>query len=299
MSDVAAQIARRALIASLCALPRNAMSRLAGRAAGLTLPTRLREPLLGRFARSVGADLSETRDPLASFPSLQAFFTRELRPGARPIGARPDALVSPCDGAWGVCGRIASATALQLKGIPYSIGALLGAADAAREFEGGEYATLYLSPRDYHRFHAPCRARVERASYLPGSLWPVNRAGLEGVPGLFTRNERIAVWLRPDEPASAGSAGRLCVVAVGATMVGKVRLSFDDLETNRPGRGGRSVDYPEPPPHLERGEEFGRFEFGSTLVLLAAPGLLRFDPGEAGRAVCLGRPIGSWTVRGA
>ena len=266
-------------------LPRNALSRLAGRIAGARLPAPLVLAEIALFARAVGADLAEMRDPPDSFRSLQEFFTRALREGVRPIDPAPDALVSPCDGAWGESGTVRQATLLQLKGRPYGLAELLGSAADAARFEGGAYATFYLSPRDYHRFHSPCDARVERASYQPGTLWPVNRAGLEGVDGLFAQNERICAYLR-----GAPGDALLCLVAVGATMVGKVRVTFDTLETNRPGAAPETRSYRDV--RLSKGQEWGRFEFGSTLVLLGEPGRVAVEPRPPGTPLRLGERIG-------
>jgi len=280
----------RLTLSALRLLPRNLISRAAGRFAAARLPRPLVHAEIRAFARAVGVDLSEVRDPLDSFPSLQAFFTRALREGARTIEPAPDALVSPCDGAFGESGTVRGGQLLQLKGRPYGLPDLLGDAADAAQFEGGGFATLYLSPRDYHRFHAPCAARVERVTYRPGTLWPVNRIGLEGVDGLFAQNERICAFMR----ASPGDA-LLCLVAVGATMVGKVRLTFDSLETNQAGARAEQRRYPEGIP-LAKGEEWGRFEFGSTIVLLSEAGKVALDLRPPGTAVRLGERIGRLLV---
>ncbi len=277
----------RVALSALRLLPRNLISRAAGRFASARLPRALVRAEIALFARAVGVDLSEVRDPLDSFASLQAFFTRALRDGARAVDPATDALVSPCDGAWGQSGIVREGQLLQLKGRPYGLRELLGGADDEARFEGGAYATLYLSPRDYHRFHAPCAARVERVTYLPGTLWPVNRIGLEGVDGLFAQNERICAFMRTD-PGNA----ELCLVAVGATMVGKVRLTFDSVETNLSGAREERRRYREGIA-LAKCEEWGRFEFGSTIVLLAEPGRITLDPRPAGTPVRLGARIGS------
>jgi phosphatidylserine decarboxylase len=296
-SDYPARVpaAHRAIaLGALRRLPVHALSRAAGRVASLRLPEPLRAPACRAFARAFGADLGEVRDPLGSFASLQAFFTRALRDGLRPIDPDPEALVAPCDGSWGEAGRISDGTLLQLKGRPYSLAALLGDEATAKAFEGGWFATLYLAPRDYHRFHAPCDAYVSRAVYLPGSLWPVNRIGLEGVPGLFAENERICAFVRrhPNQRES------LAIAAVGATLVGKVHVGFDDtLTTNARERTPRWRSY-DPPRRLVKGLEWGRFEFGSTLVLAAAPGSLEITPQPPGTALRLGTRIGTIGQRG-
>ncbi|MGH0029897.1 MAG: archaetidylserine decarboxylase, partial [Myxococcota bacterium] len=206
-------------------------------------------------------------------------------PGVRPIDPAPEALVSPCDGFWGASGRVEEGELLQVKGRPYSLAALLGDAEQARRLEGGAFATFYLSPRDYHRFHMPCDATPVAARHLPGTLLPVNGLGLHGVDGLFAGNERIAAsFVLP-------GGGELAIVAVGATNVGKVRVTFDDL-TTQTGRGPEARRYVDARP-LAKGEEWGRFEFGSTLVLVAAAEALRLEPEEPDRVLRLGTRIGT------
>ena len=274
-------------------LPLNAISRLAGRLARARLPRALLHPGIRTFSRLLRVDLSEAREPVESFRSFQDFFTRELRDGARVIDPAPEAFVSPCDGAWGVAGPIQDGTLFQVKGRPYSVAALLGSDADAKAFEGGQFATLYLSPRDYHRFHSPADAEVVSTRYLTGRLWPVNRIGLEGVPGLFSENERICAWMRL---RSTGDAD-VCLVAVGATLVGSVKLVFDSLTTNEAGNVSTMRDY-DPPVSLARGAEWGRFEFGSTIVVLARPGAVEIHFEPPGTPVRLGDRIGT-TVNAA
>jgi phosphatidylserine decarboxylase len=326
------------VLGALRRLPVHALSRAAGRAASVRLPALLRAPACRAFARAVGANLAEVRDPLDSFASLQDFFTRALRADARTIDPDPAALVAPCDGSWGACGRIADGSLLQVKGRPYSLAALLGDEAAAKALEGGWYATFYLAPRDYHRFHAPCDGFVSRAVHLPGSLFPVNPIGLAYVPDLFAENERICALVRlrasstrqvsrsaqgreaarapqvsrsepqASEDHRAGEAERsanpreteasedhkesLALVAVGATLVGKVQVTFDTLTTNTRDRAPRWRHY-DPQPRFVKGGEWGRFEFGSTLVLAAAPGALELAPQAPGSRLRLGERIGT------
>lgn len=280
----------KALILFLRLLPKNLLSRLAGFVASISLPLPLRRLQLRSFGKTFGVNFDEVKAPLDEFRSVQEFFVRELKPGCRPIDPAPNAFVSPCDGAWGQSGVVENGSLLQVKGRPYSVGALLGDDELAARFEGGPYATLYLSPKDYHRFHSPVSGRVVRADYLPGTLWPVNRAGVHFVEGLFAENERIVAWLVPE----AHPSELLCMVAVGATCVGKVKVNFDTLETNIP-RTSRTVrEYPEgEQPRLTKGEEWGRFEFGSTIVLVATPGWAQLDVQAPGSRLILGRRIGS------
>ena len=276
-------------MAVLRLLPVHALSRLVGRLVSIRLPVSLRAPTCRGFARLFGADLSEVADPLDSFESIQSFFVRRLRPGCRPIDPARDAFVSPCDGAWGEAGIVENGQLLQVKGSPYALADLLGDADAARAFEGGWFATLYLAPRDYHRFHTPCDVDVRRAVHLPGSLWPVNRIGLEGVPGLFAENERIVAFFE------RAGAEFLAIAAVGATNVGKVHVGFDSLSTNVGDVPPTWKRY-DTPPTLAKGDEWGRFEFGSTLVLAARPGALTLDAQPVGTPLRLGTRIGTLGV---
>ena len=278
----------RFALAALRALPLHALSRGAGWLAARRLPEPLQRAEIRLFGAAVGVDFSETRDPIAAFPTLQAFFTRALADGARPIDAAPSAVVAPCDGAWGAAGEVASGTLLQMKGRPYSLGALLGDDAEAKRYEGGTYATFYLSPRDYHRFHMPCAATVRHATYLPGSLWPVNRIGIEGVPGLFAENERISAVF--DVVADAAD---LAIVAVGATLVGKVRVAFDDLCTGAEASPRSRAYEGDAARAFAKGEEWGRFEFGSTLVMVAARSALTLDIPPPGTPLRLGTRIGT------
>lgn len=271
-------------MAALRRLPVHALSRLAGRVAGWPLPGPLQRAEIRLFGRLVGVDFSEVRDPIGRFTTLQDFFTRALQPGVRPVDPAPDAVVAPCDGVWGASGVVEQGTLLQLKGRPYSLAALLGDEQQARRFEGGPFATFYLSPRDYHRFHMPVDARPVHARYLPGGLFPVNSIGLRGVDGLFAENERVVTTF------ALPSGGRLAIAAVGATLVGKVRVAFDDLTTQA---GARAERHYADLPTYAKGEEWGRFEFGSSLVMVAGADTLGLDARPAGAPLRLATRIGS------
>lgn len=279
----------RAMIAGLKLVPKNAVSRAAGHVAALRLPGPLRRAQLRAFARAFQVDLQEAQEPLEAYGSIQEFFVRSLKEGARPVDQNQDSFVSPCDGAWGETGTIDNGTLFQVKGRPYSVASLLADAEEASRFEGGTFVTLYLSPRDYHRFHAPCGGRVVRADYVPGTLWPVNHAGIQHVHGVFAQNERICAYLAPEENNLEKC---ICMVAVGATMVGKVHVNFDELTTNVKNAWSVKRSYAGKEPALEKGEEWGRFEFGSTIVLLLPKGLVDLDIAPNGTAVRLGSRIG-------
>ena len=284
-------------ISALRLLPRNAISRLAGRIAVIRLPQPLQRWQIIAFAWIFGVNRAEVRDPIGSFACVQDFFIRELKSGVRPIDGAADSIVSPCDGAWGASGRIEAGQILQVKGRPYSLADLLGEDGDAKRYEGGTFATLYLSPRDYHRFHTPGALCVSRIRYLPGSLWPVNQIGIRGIDSLFAQNERVCAFMNLEEGSERKNRGGegLCVVAVGATMVGKVKLNFDSLTTNVKGAVAEVREYGEQGPHFDRGREWGRFEFGSTLVILLAREEGELDSVALGTPVKLGTRIGRFT----
>jgi phosphatidylserine decarboxylase len=259
--SVGPRVAIERLAASLVSFP--ASSRVVGRMADLRLPPYLLRPLLRSYVRAFGVDLGEAAEPLESFDSFNSFFTRRLRAGARPVAGGSDAVVSPSDSRLSAIGPVPPDGRLeQVKGSTYSIEALLGAAEDAAPFRRGVHATLYLSPAMYHRVHAPVDGRIVAWRYVPGRLFPVNGAGVRSVPGLFTRNERVAVLLETE------AHGCVAVVLVGAANVGRMSLSFADLVTNEGRAGGRAV--PGEPIPVKRGDEIGTFNLGSTVVLLLA-----------------------------
>ena len=258
-----------------------------GLLAELPVPSLLLRPVLLAYAKGFGADLSEAARPLGAYASFNDFFTRELRPGLRPIDPDPRALVSPVDGRVYASGSVDQGTVLQAKGVPYRVSELLGSTEDAAPFEGGTFLTCYLAPKDYHRIHWPFDADVARARHLPGDLWPVNDGAVAGVPGLFARNERVAVL------CTALGGGAVALVPVGALNVGSIRLAFARLRTNR---GGVAMPRPvrlEGPVVARRGDEAARFAFGSAVVILVSKAAGRLDPIAPGSIVRVGRRIGT------
>jgi phosphatidylserine decarboxylase len=284
----------RAVLRVLARLPQGALSRAFGRAADLPLPPALRRPVLGTFARLVGADPAEAERPLEEYPSLNQFFVRRLRPGARPWPEAADAVGSPVDGCFGQVGRVAAGRLIQAKGREYSLRDLLDEDEQWERFEGGAFATLYLSPKDYHRIHAPTDGIIRRARHVPGALMPVNVPAVAHVPELFARNERLVCYLE-------GPVGRVAVVAVGAYNVGRISAAFDPdwsaapgasgWVTNRRGAAALSRSY-DPPVRVRRGDEIMTFHLGSTVVLVFEPGRVELAPDvRPERAVRLGEAI--------
>jgi phosphatidylserine decarboxylase len=266
--------------------------------AELRIPGPLRGPLVRTFARMVGADLSEASLAPERYASISAFFTRELREGVREWPDDPDVAASPVDGIVGASGSIQSGTALQAKGMPYSIAALLGSEQSAGCYEGGAYLTLYLSPRHYHRIHAPVAGWVHEVRAVPGALLPVNLPAVQGVPALFPRNERVVV-----EMERAGDGARVALVAVGAFNVGRISSIFDPALNVLPGRGISNIgdgsglrewEYADPR-EIERGRQLLAFHLGSTVVLLFGSKALasqRLHEGlRLGAEVRLGAPM--------
>ncbi|WP_368355493.1 MULTISPECIES: archaetidylserine decarboxylase [Comamonadaceae] len=267
-------------------LPKRALTSLAGRFASARAGTRT-TAAIRRFVARYKVDMSEAENPdIASYATFNDFFTRALRPGARPIADAP--AVCPVDGAVSQFGRIDRDQIFQAKGHRYSTTALLGGdAQEAARFADGSFATIYLSPRDYHRIHMPCDGRLRRMIYVPGSLFSVNPLTARGVPGLFARNERVVCLF--DTPL-----GSMALVLVGATIVGSMATVWHGTVNPPRTAGLRQWTYEDGPEVLLRkGEEMGRFMLGSTVVLLFEPGALRFaDTWEPARAVRLGEPMG-------
>ena len=177
-------------------LPKNLISRCFGRLARSKRPRWFIRWFMSWFAGRFQIDLNEAEQPFDSYDCLQALFTRRLKEGARVVDQAPKILVSPVDACAGAFGRIESGRLIQAKGLDYTAEALLGDADLARAFDGGSFATLYLSPKDYHRIHTPCAGRVVRTIYEPGTLWPVNEGAVANVPQLFAVNERVTSILQ-------------------------------------------------------------------------------------------------------
>ena len=207
--------------------------------------------------------MSEAAEPLTAYPSFNAFFTRRLREGARPVAADEGVVVSPCDSRVHAIGPIPEDGRLeQVKGRTYSLSALLASEDDARTFARGMHATLYLSPSMYHRVHSPVDGHIRAWRYVPGRLFPVNGLAIRHVKDLFAVNERVSILI--DSP----EFGTVAVIMVGAANVGRMSLSFADLVTNS-GQPGALVQPPAPIP-IARGQELGAFNLGSTVVLLIA-----------------------------
>jgi phosphatidylserine decarboxylase len=225
-------------------------------------------------------DLSEAKT--THFKSLHDCFTRELKPGARPLDMDPEHLVSPCDGLVGECGTIDRGLLLQAKGFDYSLRELLLDPQLAQYYEGGQYATLRLTSSMYHRFHAPADCRVEQINYISGDAWNVNPIALKRVDRLFCKNERAVIRCR------LTSGQLLTLVPVAAILVASIRLSFLDVLLHLRYRGPNVIPCDAA---LQRGKEMGWFEHGSTIIVLAPLGFRLGDGIFQGARVQMGQPL--------
>ena len=251
-------------------LPKQALTTLAGKFASARLGG-LTTAVIRRFVARYNVNMAEAANPdVASYASFNDFFTRALKPGARPL-AQAD-LICPVDGAISQFGPIAKDQIFQAKGHTYSTTALVGGdAAAAARFDNGHFATLYLSPRDYHRIHMPCAGELTRMVHVPGDLFSVNPTTARGVPGLFARNERVVCFFE-------SAQGPFVLVLVGATIVGSMATVWHG-QVNPPRTGTlRQWDYTKGQVSLQQGEEMGRFLLGSTVVMLFPAGPLPFNP---------------------
>ena len=257
-------------------LPKQALTQLAGRLAGWQ-GGKVTQAFIRWFIDHYGVNMAEAADPdPTAYPTFNQFFTRALQTGARPLADA--AFVCPVDGAISQFGRIQGDQIFQAKGHSYSTLALVGGDPAlAAQFADGDFATIYLSPKDYHRIHMPTAARLRRMVHVPGDLFSVNPETAAGVPGLFARNERVVCVF--DMPCGPNGEVRPFVqVLVGATIVGSMATTWHGV-VNPPRPGTlRSWSYDDQVVDFARGDEMGRFLLGSTVVLLWPKDTIAFNP---------------------
>lgn len=273
------------MIILLKLLPRVFLSRLFGRISRVRRPRLFARASIRLFhAGFPRIDLAEAkRTRRADYESLQDFFTREIRADARSVA--DSILVSPCDGVFGQSGEIRQGTVLQAKGIPYSVADFLQDRELAASLEGGAFCTIYLAPWNYHRVHHAIGGELVQARHMPGDLWPVHKGAVEGIPGVFAKNERSSVSVRTPH-------GTAVAVMVGAYNVGSIRLAANkDL-----GHGSTGAWIPEGGNlAVAKADQLGVFELGSTVVLLLDKNLRAACGGDAfpepGRAVRMGEAI--------
>lgn len=268
-------------------LPQHLLSRLVGYLARSETAW-LKNTFINIFMDRFGITLQEAEiQSPEDFKNFNAFFTRALQPDARPIDAAERSIVSPADGAISQCGPLRNDLVLQAKGRHYTLKALLGSEQLAEEFKNGSFATVYLSPKDYHRVHMPATGTLREMIYVPGRLFSVNQATAEGVNNLFARNER-AVCVFDSEH------GPFVVVLVGAMIVAGIETVFAGQVTPLPRHIQRTV-YPQEKITLKKGDELGRFMLGSTAIVVFPEGRAGFIEGLGeGDALKMGEKIGDF-----
>ena len=268
-------------------LPHHLLSRLAGCLANCTW-TWVKNPFITWFVGHYAVDMSqaEEENPKA-YKSFNDFFTRALKADARPLDPTEQGILCPADGTISQLGKIEHGRIFQAKGHSFSVTELLGGnPEHARAFQGGEFATVYLSPRDYHRVHMPFAGTLTEMIYVPGRLFSVNQTTAENVPELFARNERVVCLFDTD-------AGPMAVVLVGAMIVASVETVWAGLVAP-PTRQLRSTAYGQTAPSLGKGDEMGRFKLGSTAIVLFGPDAAKWQADlKAGSAVSMGQLLGS------
>ncbi|SFB97828.1 phosphatidylserine decarboxylase [Marinospirillum celere] len=251
-------------------LPHHLLSRITGRLAECRVGW-LKNLLISSFIKRFQVDMSEAEqeDP-AAYSNFNEFFTRPLKEGVREIAADPKSLASPADGSISELGGLEHGRVLQAKGIHYSLTRLLGGdTEKAKPFMGGSFATIYLSPKDYHRVHMPLGGTLKETLYVPGRLFSVNQATADNVQGVFARNERLVCFF--DTPA-----GPMAMILVGAMIVAGIETVWDGQVTP-PVRKVKLKNFTDPEPLVfEKGQEMGRFKLGSTAILVFGPNAVQW-----------------------
>lgn len=272
--------------------PQLAVSRLAGRLADSESTPALKNRVIKWFIGRYGVNMSEAAEPdFTAYPTFNAFFTRALKPGSRTIDPAPETLTSPVDGAISQIGQISTDRVFQAKGQSFSLTELLGGDDERAEpFREGEFATIYLSPKDYHRIHMPMAGTLKEMVYVPGKLFSVNPVTAENVPNLFARNERVACLFDTE-------AGPMAMVLVGAMIVGSVETTWGGVVAPNSGKVTQWQYSGEDAVRFEKGQEMGRFRLGSTVVLVMPRGAVKWQPNQvAEKTVQLGEAFGKLHV---
>lgn len=248
-----------------------------------------KNPFISIFVKLYGVDLSEAEfEQVKSYPDFNTFFTRALKADARPLDPDPRVLLSPVDGAVSLVGPTSNGTLIQAKGHSYTVSELLGGSKAAALFNKGSFCTLYLAPHNYHRIHMPANGKLREWGYVPGRLFSVSTRAVRTIPKLFARNERVYSIFETDY-------GPMALVMVGALFVGSIETTWNGRVT--PPHGHEAGSYsPMSPVVLMRGREMGRFNMGSTVILLAPAGMVAWRKElTPGKEVRMGMSLGALT----
>lgn len=248
-------------------IPKKFLSRMMGKIAR----HRLSKHLIPYYIKFFKIDLRPVKRSIDEFEHLLDFFTREYRTEARPIDNRPSTVISPVDGVISQIGKINNRSLLQVKGMMYTLDELLcGQEEQINKYVDGNFVTIYLSPKDYHRVHMPVSGKIGNITQVPGELYPVNKSGVQLIPRLFAQNERLISYIQTE-------FGEICLIKVGATNVGSIKVVYDnEICTNR--KNNKKVIHKQYQPafQFKKGTELGRFEFGSTIILLFEPNQIKW-----------------------
>jgi phosphatidylserine decarboxylase len=270
----------------LTLLPKNLISKIFGIISMARLPRFVMIPVLRAFAKAYKINLDEAEYQLSEYNSLNQFFTRSLRAGARIIDSAENGVVSPVDAKVTAMGDISEKIIIQAKGIDYNLKELLGSEKYLEDFTNGKFITFYLSPQDYHRIHSPFYGRILGYYYEPGKLFPVNDLAVLNIKGLFPKNERLITFLQTEY-------GKIAVIKVGASNVGKIRVTYDNkIVTNSWIRFSKDYSYEDVSIMIDKGSELGRFEMGSTVILLFEKDSFDFGQVALNEKIQYGAPVG-------
>ena len=268
-------------------LPRNSFNRLCGLVADAQLPRFLLTLLIRIFSWKYGVNLKEASKQVSEYRNFNEFFTRTLLPAARTLDPDTEAVLSPVDGILGESGYINNGVLIQVKGLEYRLADLLKNPERTKFYDGGVFITIYLAPYNYHRIHSMVTGDVREFCYIPGDLWTVSPLGVHHVPGLFARNERLITYFKTEK-------GECALVKIGATVVGRIRVVYHDITSNRPGAAFQKIVLTSPF-RVERGDEVGLFELGSTVICLFPPGQIELNELKIEQEILLGQAIGRFS----
>ncbi len=245
-------------------LPHHLLSRLTAKLAEAKTPW-LKDALIKQFIRTFNVDIGEAlHEELREYKNFNAFFTRQLKPGLRPIDTSENIMTCPADGTISQIGKLDGLQLIQAKGCTYSAATLLGNCEEAQQFTGGNFATIYLSPKDYHRVHMPLAGTLESTRYIPGKLFSVNGTTTHHIPGLFARNERLVCLFDTE-------LGKVAIILVGAMLVAGIETVWCSQYQPNPKTIVEDRFIGKKHLALSKGEELGQFNFGSTVIVLFEP----------------------------
>lgn len=271
------------LITLLHLFPKKGWSRLLSVLVRTRFPRFFSQWVMRRFVSAYQLNMEEAAEPLESYPTIGALFTRALKPGIHQVNTEDKVAVSPADGHVLNSGKITEGQLVQCKGHSFDIQDLLLDQERAELFKGGSWCTVYLSPRDYHRVHHPIEGKITRADYVNGALWPVNQAAVQNVKRLFCINERVITYV--DSPL-----GEVATIMVGATSVGHITMAYDDQIIANKGHKSAVKTY-ESGLQVQRADELGTFHLGSTAIILFANPAVELSPLQDGQEIRIGEPI--------